>query len=336
MTSYVRNIQGYCVELSLEEVDPHAVVLDPTNPRIGFSVRQLPDDQRTDEACALLLIVQEATEELKRSIILSRGVQEPIYVRADSRVAEGNRRVVALRAAKEEFPNDQRFATLPAWRIRADTPESVIQDLLNEIHLGSVRGWAPYEKALQMRALIDGGLIEDEVAERYRMTAREVRQQLAAVELMDQLYFPITDDSTDPDHRAKFSYFLEFCKSSRLQAQREAVPDLPARFARWVRDGRINTGARVRRLPKVLDSAEATRLLEVAGFDAAEEYLARLNPKEQQLYALLEQTRSRLASLTVAELIEMREGDDRLAILRALRDELNHVIDTATQARRAS
>ena len=51
--------------------------------------------------------------------------------------------------------------TMPAWVIPEGTPESTVQDLLNEIHLGSVRGWAPYEKALQMRALVKGGLIVD-------------------------------------------------------------------------------------------------------------------------------------------------------------------------------
>jgi|ERR1017187_3234847 hypothetical protein len=50
----------------------------------------------------LLLTSQEDTEALRRSIVASNGIQEPIYVR-DGRVAEGNRRVVALRAAPEEF-----------------------------------------------------------------------------------------------------------------------------------------------------------------------------------------------------------------------------------------
>src|SRR4051812_4818901 len=191
---YTRNIQGYSVSLTLVEVEPNEVVLDSTNPRIGFSMRQLEAHERSDAASSLLLTSQEDTEALKRSIILSKGVQEPIYLRADGRVAEGNRRVVALRAAQEEFPDDERFKKMPAWRIDGATPEHVIQDLLNEIHLGSVRGWAPYEKALQMGGLLAGGLTEDEVAERYRMTAREVRQQIAAVEFMDTMYFPITQD----------------------------------------------------------------------------------------------------------------------------------------------
>jgi hypothetical protein len=330
---YVRNVQGHRVELTLLEVDPLKVRLDPTNPRIGFSMRQLDDAQRGEEACELLLISQEETEALKRSIVLSDGVQEPIYIRANGRVAEGNRRVVALRSALNDHPNDSRFETMPAWQIPKRTPEHVIQDLLNEIHLGAVRGWAPYEKALQIRALLGNGLIEEEVAERYRMTAREVRQQLAAVELMERLYFPITKDPTDSEHRSKFSYFFEFCKNGRIQSHCEDIPDLPERFARWVRDGRIDTGARVRRLPKILDSHEATRLLEVVGFDAAEECLARKDPQEQELYATLERARARLVAMNVPELIELAQSKERRSILRELHQELSRILRTASRVK---
>ena len=327
MATYVRNIQGHPVELKLVEVDPNDVKLDPTNPRIGFSMRQLEEAQRNEGACVLLLTSQEDTEALKRSIIASNGVQEPIYLRSDRRVAEGNRRVVALRAAQEQFPGDLRFSTMPAWLITQSTPEHVIQDLLNEIHLGSVRGWAPYERALQMRGLLENGLIEDEIAERYRMTTREVRQQLAAVEFMDRMYFPITSDPTDSEHRTKFSYFLEFYKNGRIQEHSDSIPGLPERFARWVRDGHIDTGARVRRLPKILDSEEATRLLDVVGFDAADEYLAKQNPGEQELYALIERTRARLSAITVAELVELGRSKERQAIIAMLQQELNGVMD---------
>src|SRR3989441_4783903 len=246
MAKYTRNIQGAPVELELVEVDPDAVILDATNPRLGFSIRQLEPQERTDAACTLLLTSQEEVEQLKRSIVLSGGVQEPIYLRPNGVVAEGNRRVVAMRLAKEERPDDPRFKTMPAWVIPAATPETVVQNLLNEIHLGAVRGWAPYEKALQLRALLAGGLIEEEVAERYRMTAREVRQHIAAADLMDGEYFPITDDPTNIEHRAKYSYFLEFEKSTRLQKRRETESDLPARFARWIKWGRMVTGESVR------------------------------------------------------------------------------------------
>lgn len=327
--SYTRNVQGVPVTLTLVEVDPDQVVLDATNPRVGFSMRQLDEDERNDPACTLLLTSQEDTEGLKRSIILSKGVQEPIYLRHDNTVAEGNRRVVAMRAAKEEHPLDPHFSRLPAWLIPEGTPESLIQDLLNEIHLGSVRGWAPYEKALQMRALLDTGLIFEEVAERYRMTPMEVRQHVEAAEMMDRLYFPITRDPTDAEHRSKFSYFLEFLRSTRLRKQGESIANLPERFSRWVRDGQINTGAKVRKLPKVLEREDALRLLEIDGFDAAEQLLARTDPREHELYLTLEKARTRLQQITVAELSDLAGSEERMQFLVALQEQLSMVIENA-------
>jgi hypothetical protein len=320
-----RNIQGHAVRLTLIDVEPESVKLDPTNPRVGFSMKQLDTAERGDAACTLLLTSQEDTEGLKRSILLSGGVQEPIYLRHNHVVAEGNRRVVAMRAVKEAAPDDPRFARMPAWLIPKGTPEAVIQDLLNEVHLGSVRGWAPYEKALQMRSLVKAGLIEEEIAERYRMTANDVRQQIEAANTMDRIYFPVTTDPSDPEHRTRFSYFLEFEKNSKIRPHCEAMPDLPERFARWVRDGRVNAGAKVRRLPKILDSQEATRLLEVAGFDAAEDYLAKHDPREHELYVLMEQTRARIQGISMSELGELAGSPERLAIMKELQSVIDEV-----------
>lgn len=327
--TYVRNVQGRRVRLALIEVDPDQVKLDPTNPRLRYSISQLAPAERTDAACALLLTSQEETESLKRSVFLSAGLQEPVYVRANGLVAEGNRRVVAMRCLKEEYSDNDAFRSMPAWVVPADTPEEVVQDLLSEIHLGSVRGWAPYEKGAQMRALVRGGFSEEEIGERYRMTSTEVRQHISAVEFMEKTYFPMTEDPTDPNHRSKFSYFLEFFKNGRLRAHVEEKPDLPTRFAKWVLDGRIDTGARVRRLPKILESADATRLLEISGFSAAEERLARENPREQELYSLIDQCRARLKDLTVNEMLELRDSAERQELLAALASEVESKLSVA-------
>jgi hypothetical protein len=331
---YIRNVQGRQVKLALIDVDPDEVRLDPTNPRVGFSMRQLDENERRDPACTLLLTSQEDTEGLKRSIVLSGGVQEPIYLRSDNTVAEGNRRVVAMRSAKEEFPNDPRFQSMPAWLVAEGTPEAAIQDLLNEIHLGSVRGWAPYEKALQMRSLMSNGFVYDEIGERYRMTALDVRQHIEAADMMDRLYFPITSDPTDAEHRTRFSYFLEFLKNSRLRRQTETLRDLPQRFSRWVRDGRISTGANVRRLPKIIEQDEALKLLEVAGFDAAEDFVAKTNPREQDLYLSVEKLRERLRTMNVSELIELADSEDRTEILKDLRTQIEAVLENAHRLNR--
>jgi hypothetical protein len=328
---YTRNIQNERVPLQLIEVDPDKVKLDATNPRVSFSMSQLSKAERNDPAATLLLTSQEDTEGLMRSIINSGGVQEPIYLRHDLTVAEGNRRVVAMRAAKEEHPDDARFKRMPAWLIPKGTAETTIRDLLNEIHLGSVRGWAPYEKASQMRGLIKVGLVPEEVAERYRMTASEVINQIAAVDMMDKQYFPITKDPRDPQHRAKFSYFLEFRKNGRIQAHCESIKDLPTRFSKWVRDDKIPTGAKVRRLPKILDVAEAIKLLDVSGFDAADQYITKQNPKEQELYLVLERARTRLQDMPLNEVNELAISADRLDILHALRAQIEQTLEGASR-----
>jgi hypothetical protein len=178
-----------------------------------------------------------------------------------------------------------------------------------------------------MRALVASGLIEAEVAERYRMTTNDVRQHIEAANLMDRLYFPITKDPTDAEHRSKYSYFLEFAKNGRIQRHRESMPDLAERFASWVRDGRLDTGMKVRKLPKILDAKEAVRLLEVDGFDAAEEYLSERNPREQEMYLLMERARARLAEMSVVELVEAKHSPERLEILEALRQTVTDVLD---------
>jgi hypothetical protein len=328
---YTRNIQNVRVPLQLIDVDPDKVKLDTTNPRVSFSMSQLTKAERTDPAATLLLTSQEDTEGLMRSIVISGGVQEPIYLRHDFTVAEGNRRVVAMRAAKEEHPTDPRFKRMPAWLIPKGTPENTIQDLLNEIHLGSVRGWAPYEKALQMRGLIKSGLVPEEVAERYRMTSKEVIAQIAAADMMDRQFFPITADPRDPQHRAKFSYFLEFLKNGRLQAHCKSIKDLPSRFSRWVRDEKIPTGAKVRRLPKILDAEEAIKLLDVSGFEAADQYISKQNPKEQELYLVLERARTRLQDMPLNELTELAFSDDRMSILRDLQSQIEKTLEGVTR-----
>jgi hypothetical protein len=333
---YVRNVQGVAVRLQFVVVDPDKVKLDSENPRTRFSMKQLQAAERSDAASTLILTSQEDTEGLKRSIILSGGVQEPIYLRHNNTVAEGNRRVVAMRAAKEEFPNDDRFQKMPAWLIPKGTPEDVINNLLNEIHLGSVRGWAPYEKALQMRALVKTGLIEEEIAERYRMTPNEVRQHISAAEMMDEQYFPITKNPKDPEHRSTFSYFLEFKKNGRIRAHCESIRNLPARFSKWVRDDKIKTGASVRKLPKILDSAEAINLLEVSGFDAADDYISKQNPREQELYLVLERARARLHDMPVTEITELAGSPERKAILSELQHQIEATLDSANLLSRGS
>jgi hypothetical protein len=107
------------------------------------------------------------------------------------------------------------------------------------------------------------------------------------------------------------------------------MPNLPERFSRWVRDGQINTGAKVRKLPKVLERDDALQLLEIDGFDAAEQLLARTNPHEHELYLTLEKARIRLQQVTVVELSDLADSAERMQIVIALQEQLAAVLENA-------
>ena len=85
-----------------------------------------------------------------------------------------------------------------------------------------------------------------------------------------------------------------------------------------------------------MDSKEATRLLEVIGFEAADDYLAKQHPEEQELYALVERTRARLALMTVTELVELSSSKERKEILTTLQGELSSVLEAMERVRRDS
>ena len=121
-----------------------------------------------------------------------------------------------------------------------------------------------------------------------------------------------------------------------MHKQVAAVPDLDERFSRWVRDGKVDTGMKVRRLTKVVENREALQLLETNGFDAAEALLGKFDPREQEFYATLEKTNARLQQLTVKELIELAASPERLNILKDLQRQLEAVVETAEQFQRSA
>ena len=114
------------------------------------------------------------------------------------------------------------------------------------------------------------------------------------------------------------------------ESHQAAMPDLKESFARWVRDGRLDR-AFASPIPKILDSNEATRLLDVIGFGAADEYLQRQNPEQHELYATMERARARLETMTVAELMELAGSQERKDILASLEDELRRVIEAVSR-----
>src|SRR5687768_14576844 len=84
-------IENQQVEATYEELPIKSVKLDPGNPRIREQLRQAGINGRAKpEQLRKLILDISGVPNLLRSIRENKGLHDPIYVRKDGRVAEGN------------------------------------------------------------------------------------------------------------------------------------------------------------------------------------------------------------------------------------------------------
>ena len=321
-TGMYRNIGGKRIFLKLISIAPEAVKLDIENPRISYPLQQLPQHEQNEAACELLLFSQEEVESLKRSLIQTHGVQEPIYITDEAIVVEGNRRIAALRDLKRQYPNNPAFAQVPAWVLPKDTPKSVIKDLIHAVHLNTKRAWAPFERALILRRLNEDGLDSKTLAERYEMSQGELKQNIEAAEIMVNKYLPLLSDPNDPQAVSKFSYFLEYVKG-RMNKFRCADQTLDKRFSTWVYEGKIPKADSVRTLPKIFESEKAVEVLEKDGFKAAIAALTLEDPSQDRFYSSIVTMTKQLSQMGIDELKDIRNNPDKKAILASLKNQID-------------
>jgi len=329
MTIINRNIGGRFIDLDFCYLDPYEVRLDVTNPRIAYPLLQLSSDDPIEKAVEMVLYSQENLQVLMASINQTRGVQEPIYVRHNGIVAEGNRRVAALRELKKKHPEDTAFESIPAFVIPENVPEKMIRELINAAHLDPKRPWAPFERAMELKNLSEGGQTVTELAETYEMRYSEVQEFIQAAELMIREYIPLLVDLTSPETKKKFSYFLEYAKGPRKGFINE-IPDLDARFAGWVNNGQIPKADNVRkRLKKILASDAALEALENEGYAAAVEVVLDEDLMENPHYRLMEKTMRSLDRMSASALSDLKNDDSKKAVVLGLAKSIFTVADLA-------
>lgn len=322
-----RNVNGYALDLEFNLVSPDEVVLDEDNTRISFLMKQLPEEERNDPAAEHLLYAQEDTERLKKSIKETKGIQEPIYIcygKKGKVVKEGNRRTAAARELKRDNPGEKCFEYIPAWIIPEGTPDWVIQELMNGIHLNPKRQWAPFERALALKRLHESGEPAANLADRYEMTVKEVKESITAAELMIQELVPLVENPNS-EVKDKYSYFLEYVKGPR-QIFRTTICGLDERFANWVSNGAFRRGENVRQLGRILANSNALDALENEGFEAAIEVLSEENVNENAHYKAIQKAARLLAKMPHDELLDIRNNTDKKSIILDLARSVQHVM----------
>jgi hypothetical protein len=252
------------------------------NPRI-FSILKELGKGVTQEEIERKLWEQDHTKDLFRDIRQNGGLLEEIIVRSDE-VLEGNSRLCAYRHLLKDATTKGDSAAIAKWSfirakiIPADTTERAVFAILGTLHIRGKAEWKPYEQASYLfRQATTFRMPPADLAAQIGQKEADVKNMIEAYKLMDK--HKVTDPS-------RFSYFLEFAKSKKLEDARikEYLPAnvvLEDKFSEWVKEDKLPRAEAVRDLPIILmDKGARSKFLGgTATFDEALETARDRHPE---------------------------------------------------------
>jgi hypothetical protein len=297
-------VAGKSVRVTHDTVSIGSVRLDPDNPRIRFQLQQqYGKGSPTQEELRKLIKDQPAYGELQKAIRKAGGLHDPIIIRHDGSVVEGNTRVTVIATLHEGAPADPRWKLIPAVRLPKDVPPESIAMLMASYHIAGKNTWQAFVKADQIYHLKHTfGCSVEQIADETRTTKRDIEQQLEAYEYLIKEVMPKAGKGSDKNLLMnKWSHALEFVKNRELAPIRED-PAVRKTLGKLLINNQIK-GMEVRDLAKVLKNKQANKVLQKGGgFKEAKAVLRNADPTIESLeLRQIKKLTSRLAGLKASE-----------------------------------
>jgi len=327
-------VDGVPIEVAFEEVPLDEVRLDPDNPRIRERLRLKGNTDPSPEDLQALIREVPEYNPLQANIRENKGLREPILILADGLVVEGNCRTVAFQVLRKAQASAEHWKRIPAYRLPADVKPRQIAVLLGQYHVKGKITWPAHEKAGHLHHMHkELKLSPAEIGTSLGLGETDVVRNIQAYEFMRNEVLPQLKRPAGGKGKAdgldKFSYVLEFFKGKKLEEFR-SKPANAKQFAQLVAQGRIEGGANVRSLHKVLANPRATEVLKKEGFGKAIAVVGRSDPTaDSKLFLLLKKTSKALSGMRGPELARLKAGQNEQNILRELHATLKGVADTA-------
>jgi hypothetical protein len=324
-------VAGIQVRVTHEHVPLGTIRLNPNNPRIRFQIERLNGANRPDEKGLLDLIRQQpGYDGLQKSIRKAGGLHDPIIIRHDGLVIEGNSRCTALKTLHAGNQGDARWKNVQVARLPKDVPEQAIAVLMAGFHVAGKTVWRPYAQAdhiYQMHHKYKCSL--EQIADETRMSKREVEQHMAAYEYLIKEVLPHVKKGTGMDMlESKWSHALEFIKRKNLAHLRES-PQARTQFAKLIVQNKIQ-GQEVRQLDKMMKSKAAAKVLKKDGFKAANEVLKKADPTAgSKVLRDISNLTAALGKMGQGDLMLFKTNSKAQAALRALHKGVREVASFA-------
>lgn len=292
----------------------------PENPRI-YSVVYTGDEEPSQEEIQERLEERDHVKELAQSIQANGGLIDPLWVRdGDLLVIEGNSRLAAYRILSRRDP--AKWGNVKCHLLPHHIGDKEIFSFLCQCHVVGRQDWAPYEQAgIIWRRNQYHGDSPEYMSREMGMSLREVKHLIAVYSFMDK------HKDTAVQH---WSYYYEYLKSRKIQAQRELNPELDAVVVQRVKSGEISRAEDIRdKLTKIAgaggqilqDFVDRRKSLGICCEKAMERY------ESTALYRVLNKFRIKIGDLdTKRSLREMSQKNRQKC-----RFELNKIRASATR-----
>ncbi|CAE6968927.1 hypothetical protein R75471_07314 [Paraburkholderia domus] len=275
-------IAGTAVEVTHELVHIDSLRLDPENPRIRFQFKHGTRKKPTN-AEELLAIVraQPGYEDLQKQIRKQGGIHDPLIVRHDGTIVEGNTRFAVISFLAKPDRSVEQWTTVPVMRLAKGVSERTILLLMADYHIAGKTTWRPAAQADQIYRMIEeSGVSAQDVADATRMTVKKVQQYVEAYKYLLHEVIPEVESGGKVDRQEilekKFSHALELITRNNLKAIRDN-PAERKRVAKLIATDKIQ-GLEVRKLPALMQHAKAKEILIKDGFKPASDALKRADP----------------------------------------------------------
>ena len=274
-------VAGKDVRVTHETVPIGKLRLDPDNPRIRFQLQRSGAVKPTQEDLQTLIRDQPGYDGLQKTIRKAGGIHDPVIVRFDGTVVEGNTRVTVIATLHKAMPSSARWKNIPIVRLPKNVPEQAIAMLMASYHVAGKNKWLAFAKADQIYRLVHTyKCTPEQIADETRnMSTREVKQTLEAYEYLIQEVMPKGAGQEFLEN--KWSHALELVKNREMTDLRKD-PAFRKTFARLLTRNQIK-GAEVRKLPRILKNKRATKVLKSEGFREAEAILKKADPTIESL-----------------------------------------------------
>jgi len=301
-----RVIEGKIISVQYEEIPLQDISLDPENSRIRHLVSQQKQNGKALSTNELRKTIWElpGVQELYVNVRDNGGLMEPIYVCADGRVVEGNCRLAVYLRLHESLKGDERWKSIPAYRLPDDVTERQLAILQGQFHVAGKTQWRAHEQAGHVRHMhVELKMSLKDIAKSLGLHERVVTRLLKAHELMTKLILPQVKNGTGLE---KFSYAEEFYKNKDLEEFRE-TPGSEKIFAELVVSGKLKRGADVRDLPKILKNPQAAKVLKKQGHENALKVLGHSDPTaDSAFFKKVQSTIDALREMPIPEIDRLK------------------------------